>query len=157
MPTQEIIPSADGGFTLAPVAAPVPAGLRKSYFADEEGEGIYHFAVRLDNKRVYCRELTEAALDEYLEKQNSIAQRNQALRADVSAENAESIARGLLSEQRALALEVLQKTIVGWDLPIPFVAGAAGRLSMSARINLATKVVQASTSGEDAVPLADGS
>lgn len=157
MPDQEIIPSADGGFTLAPVVAPVPAGLRKSYFADEEGEGIYHFAVRLDNKRVYCRELTEAALDDYLEKQNSIAQRNQALRADPSAENAESIARGLLTEQRALALEVLHKTIVGWDLPIAFVTGAAGRLSMSARINLATKVVQASTSGEDAVPLADGS
>ncbi|BCM88848.1 hypothetical protein IAD21_00690 [Abditibacteriota bacterium] len=157
MPDQEIIPTPDGGFALAPIAPPVPANLRKSYFADEEGEGVYHFAIRLDNKRVYCRELSETALDDYLEKQNSIAGRNQALRANPGAPEAESIARGLLAEQRALALEVLQKTVVGWDLPVPFLAGAVGRLSMAARIQLATKVVQASTSGEDAVPLASGS
>ncbi len=157
MPNQEIIPAADGGFRVAPVAAPVPANLRKSYFADEEGEGIYHFVIRLDQQRVYCRELSEAGLDDYLEKQNSIAQRNQVLRSNPSAPDAETIARGLLAEQRAIALEVLQKTVVGWDLPLPFVSGAVGRLSMAARLFLATKVVQASTSGEDAVPLADGS
>ncbi|RYX80488.1 hypothetical protein EON83_28430 [bacterium] len=157
MPTQEIIPTPDGGFTVAPVAPPIPTGLRKSYFADEEGEGVYHFAVRLDQQRIYCRELSESALDDYLEKQNAIAARNQLLRANPNAPEAETIARGLLSEQRALALEVLQKTIVGWDLPIPFSPDAPARLSMAARIQLSTKVVQASTSGEDAVPLADGS
>lgn len=157
MPAQEIVPSPDGGFVVAPIAPPFPTGLRKSYFADEDGPGVYHFAVRLGQQRVYCRELSEEALDEYLEKQNDIAQRNQTLRANASAPDAETIARGLLREQRALALDVLGKTVVGWDLPVPFEPGAAGRLSMAARLNLATRVVQASTSGEDAVPLADGS
>ena len=157
MPTQEIVPAPDGGFVVAPVMPPIPPNLRKSYFSAEEGEGVYHFIIRLDDKRLFCRELSEADLDEYLEKQNSIAARNNALRANPTAPDVETIARGLLSEQRGLALEVLQKTVVAWELPIAYSPSSLERLSMAARISLATKIIQASTSGEDAAPLVAGS
>ena len=162
--TQEVVPTADG-FTIVPAMAEAAprtpelanelAGLYRTDDVLDPSPLAYHFIVMHEGKRVFFRELDEPGLEDYFDKQNAITDRNKTMRTTPNAYGAEKQARALLNEQRVLALEVLQKTLVAWELALP--QRAPERLTMTVRVKLAAAAVKGSSMGGDAGPFVDGS
>lgn len=156
---KEIVPTPQGFQVVERAPDQSASGVfYKRQFTDDDAPGAYDFLARTGESRVFVRELGENALEAYLDAQKDIDARNQELRAHAQAPGAEGIARQLVNRQRALALEVLRQSVIGWELRRPFAPDALEQLSMTARMSLASQVVRGSTlGGTDDAPLPDGS